>query len=62
MDAVKEMENVRKSFGSETMTYEAAVNAVDTVMRRVDELEAEQGGGGDVSAIEAEARRRGLIP
>lgn len=61
MDAVKEMENVRKSFGSETMTYEAAVNAVDTVMRRVDELEAEQGGG-DVSAIEAEARRRGLIP
>jgi hypothetical protein len=45
MDAVKEMENVRKSFGSETMTYEAAVNAVDTVMRRVDELEAEQGGG-----------------
>jgi hypothetical protein len=45
MDAVKEMENVRKSFGSETMTYEAAVNAVNTVMRRVDELEAEQGGG-----------------
>lgn len=49
MDAVKEMENVRKSFGSETMTYEAAVNAVNTVMRRVDELEAEQGGGASAS-------------
>jgi len=62
MDAVKEMENVRKSFGSETMTYEAAVNAVDTVMRRVDELEAEQGGGNTPTAedIEAEIRRRGL--
>jgi len=52
MDAVKEMENVRKSFGSETMTYEAAVNAVDTVMRRVDELEAEQGGGGAADPLE----------
>ena len=53
MDAVKEMENVRKSFGSETMTYEAAVNAVDTVMRRVDELEAEQGGGAGMPPVGA---------
>ena len=31
------------------MTYEAAVNAVNTVMRRVDELVAEQGGGAAAS-------------
>lgn len=53
MDAVKEMENVRKSFGSETMTYEAAINAVDTVMRRVDQLEAEQGGGAAMPPVGA---------
>jgi hypothetical protein len=64
MDAVKEMENARKTFGDQNMTIEAARNMVDTAMRRVDELEAaraQAGGGGDVSALEAEARRRGLI-
>jgi flagellin-like hook-associated protein FlgL len=63
MDAVKEMENARSTFGGQRLTIEAARNMVDTALRRVDELEASRvDGGGDVSALEAEARRRGLIP
>jgi hypothetical protein len=74
MDAVKEMENARTTFGSQNMTIEAARNMVATALRRVDELEAARanaGGGapaatapagGNRAALEAEARRRGLIP
>ena len=64
MDAVREMENARSTFGGQNLTIEAARNMVDTALRRVDELEAARAraGGGDVSALETEARRRGLIP
>ena len=65
MDAVREMENARSTFGGQNLTIEAARNMVDTALRRVDELEAARArasGGGGVSAIEEEARRRGLIP
>jgi hypothetical protein len=48
MDAVKEMENARSTFGGQNLTIEAARNMVDTALRRVDELEASRvdGGGG----------------
>tara|TARA_R110002126_G_scaffold2586_5_gene14489 strand:- start:476 stop:1804 length:1329 start_codon:yes stop_codon:yes gene_type:complete len=46
MDAVKEMENARATFGGQNLTIEAARNMVDTALRRVDELEASRGGGG----------------
>ncbi len=46
MDAVKEMENARSTFGGQNLTIEAARNMVDTALRRVDELEAARDGGG----------------
>jgi len=66
MDAVKEMENARSTFGGQNLTIEAARNMVATALRRVDELEASRSGGGSGggdsrAALEAEARRRGLI-
>lgn len=49
MDAVREMENARSTFGGQNLTIEAARNMVDTALRRVDELEAARAraGGGD---------------
>jgi hypothetical protein len=53
MDAVREMENARSTFGGQNLTIEAARNMVDTALRRVDELEAaraQASGGGNAPA------------
>jgi len=69
MDAVRELELALAQFGAEGGNYDAGVSLLDDLDRRldlIDRLYREDsglagGGGGGNAALEAEARRRGLI-
>ena len=68
MDAVKELELALAQFGAEGGNYDAGVSLLSDLERRLDLIDrlyredSGLAGGGGNAALEAEARRRGLIP
>ena len=62
MNSNVELQLFLGTVGDPSKSIETVNEALARFERYVDRVAGAQGGGGDVSAIEAEARRRGLIP
>jgi hypothetical protein len=62
MNSNVELQLFLGTVGDPSQSIETVNEALARFERYVDQVAGAQGGGGDVSAIEAEARRRGLIP